>query len=143
MARAIPDHGREPARRARGRRAGGLALPAEATSLARGLRRAPLTEFARVFLLSLVVPLAPAAIAPSARAAEPAPAWTPPPLPPCTCRAEGRVFDMGEEACLATLEGPRMAICAMDQNVTSWKPTARTCPSARRGNPAGQVSSTT
>jgi hypothetical protein len=57
-----------------------------------------------------------------------------PVLPPCTCRALGRVFDMGEEACLETPRGPRMAICGMDQNVSAWKSTERTCPSASRGD---------
>ncbi len=55
-----------------------------------------------------------------------------PELPPCTCRAAGRVFEMGETTCLDTPSGPRQAICAMDQNVTSWRPTANACPSASR-----------
>ena len=56
-----------------------------------------------------------------------------PVLPPCTCRADGRVFDMGETTCLQTPSGPRLAVCAMDQNVTSWRSTANACPSAGRG----------
>ncbi len=49
-------------------------------------------------------------------------------LPPCTCRAEGREFDMGASICLQTPEGRRIATCEMDQNVTSWRPTERRCP---------------
>lgn len=74
-----------------------------------------------------------------ARAAEPGPGMAAPELPPCTCRAQGKVFDMGEQICLATPDGPRMALCAMDQNVTSWKPTAQTCPSASRRAPPGRT----
>lgn len=55
-----------------------------------------------------------------------------PSLPPCTCRAAGRVFEMGETTCLDTPSGPRLAVCAMDQNVSSWRATANSCPSASR-----------
>jgi hypothetical protein len=55
-----------------------------------------------------------------------------PGLPPCTCRAAGRVFEMGETTCLETPSGPRLAVCAMDQNVSSWRATSNTCPSANR-----------
>lgn len=92
---------------------------------------------------ALLLALAAAPLWSEARAADAAPSrggpfpdrrgLAEPVLPPCTCRAQGRLFDMGEEACLATPDGPRLAICAMDQNVSSWKPTARTCPSASRG----------
>lgn len=53
-------------------------------------------------------------------------------LPPCTCRAAGRVFEMGETTCLDTPSGPRLAVCAMDQNVSSWRATTNSCPSANR-----------
>jgi hypothetical protein len=56
-----------------------------------------------------------------------------PRLPPCTCRAKGQVFQMGETVCLDTPEGPRLALCAMDQNVSSWRRTPTACPSARAG----------
>ncbi len=39
---------------------------------------------------------------------------------PCTCRAPGHVYNLGEEACLATPQGPRRATCIMTLNVTSW-----------------------
>jgi hypothetical protein len=56
-----------------------------------------------------------------------------PTLPPCTCRAQGRVFQMGETVCLETADGPRPALCVMDQNVTSWRRMPGICPSARAG----------
>jgi hypothetical protein len=45
----------------------------------------------------------------------------------CECRAQGKAFGQGEEICL----GNSMAVCAMDQNVTTWKRTNKSCPSAR------------
>ncbi|MFO1151794.1 MAG: hypothetical protein U1E62_25745 [Alsobacter sp.] len=59
-----------------------------------------------------------------------------PGLPPCTCRAKGQVFQMGETVCLDTPDGPRLALCAMDQNVSSWRRTPTACPSARAGGRA-------
>jgi hypothetical protein len=56
-----------------------------------------------------------------------------PRLPPCTCRAKGREFQMGESVCLDTPDGPRLALCVMDQNVSSWRRTPAACPSARAG----------
>ncbi len=47
-------------------------------------------------------------------------------MPECQCRAAGALFSMGEELCIAG----QMAVCAMDQNVTTWRRTGRTCPSA-------------
>jgi hypothetical protein len=46
----------------------------------------------------------------------------------CYCRAQGRMFAVGESVCLRTAEGPRMAECEMVTNVTSWGLTARPCP---------------
>jgi hypothetical protein len=46
----------------------------------------------------------------------------------CRCRARGALFSMGEEICI----GGQMAVCAMDQNVTTWRRTGRTCPAAGR-----------
>jgi hypothetical protein len=46
----------------------------------------------------------------------------------CFCRAEGRMFAYGESACLRTPEGPRMAQCLMELNVTSWTLTSQLCP---------------
>ncbi len=46
----------------------------------------------------------------------------------CACRALGRMFSVGETACLATAEGPRLAECGMVLNNTSWRFTQRPCP---------------
>ncbi|KAA2242365.1 hypothetical protein F0L46_02855 [Salinarimonas soli] len=46
----------------------------------------------------------------------------------CYCRAQGRQFGMGEQVCLRSPEGPRMARCVMDLNVTSWRFTQDPCP---------------
>ena len=46
----------------------------------------------------------------------------------CMCRAQGRLFQLGEKICLRTAEGPRMAECQMVTNVTSWGLTERPCP---------------
>jgi hypothetical protein len=44
------------------------------------------------------------------------------------CRAQGRLFELGEKICLRTADGPRMAECRMVTNVTSWGMTERPCP---------------
>ena len=41
--------------------------------------------------------------------------------PQCTCRAFGRSFELGQTACLQTPKGPRMAVCVMVLNMTSWQ----------------------
>jgi hypothetical protein len=46
----------------------------------------------------------------------------------CYCLAKGRRFGMGEQVCLRGPDGPRMARCVMDLNVTSWRPTGESCP---------------
>jgi hypothetical protein len=38
----------------------------------------------------------------------------------CTCRAPGKRVHVGESLCLATPDGPRLATCTMNQNITSW-----------------------
>ncbi len=40
--------------------------------------------------------------------------------PPCTCRAQGRDFLVGEMICLSTSAGARLATCSMALNNTSW-----------------------
>jgi hypothetical protein len=45
----------------------------------------------------------------------------------CTCRALGRNFDLGGTACLTTPDGPRLAVCDMVLNNTSWKFSATPC----------------
>ncbi len=49
-------------------------------------------------------------------------------LPDCYCRAAGRIFEEGEEACLQTAEGPRIAQCSMELNVMSWRVRSSPCP---------------
>ncbi len=39
----------------------------------------------------------------------------------CTCRAQGRDFQLGERACLATPNGARLATCGMVLNNSSWE----------------------
>jgi hypothetical protein len=46
----------------------------------------------------------------------------------CYCRAQGRMFAVGESACLRTATGPRLAECGMVLNNTSWQFTERPCP---------------
>ena len=41
--------------------------------------------------------------------------------PECACRARGQSFAVGTEICLSTPDGLQRLLCAMDQNVTSWK----------------------
>ncbi len=53
------------------------------------------------------------------------------PTQQCECRARGKAFTLGEQICL----NGRMATCAMDQNVTSWRPTSDICPNARNFTP--------
>jgi hypothetical protein len=44
--------------------------------------------------------------------------------PFCECRSAGQVFIQGQSTCL----NGQVAVCSMDQNVTTWKPTGQTCP---------------
>jgi hypothetical protein len=46
----------------------------------------------------------------------------------CFCHAQGRMFAYGESVCLRTPQGPRLAQCQMELNVTSWTFTERPCP---------------
>ncbi|MBB6168022.1 hypothetical protein [Chelatococcus composti] len=49
---------------------------------------------------------------------------------PCTCRAQGRDYEIGAVVCLSTSAGPRLATCGMELNNTSWKLTSEPCPDA-------------
>ena len=60
-----------------------------------------------------------------------------PPLPPCTCRLFGESVPLGTRMCMRTPAGARIAICGLDQNVTSWKASGSPCEEASR--PAGGV----
>ncbi|HEX2727544.1 MAG TPA: hypothetical protein VHN20_17100 [Beijerinckiaceae bacterium] len=48
--------------------------------------------------------------------------------PDCICRAQGRTFAVGQNACLQTPAGPRVAECGMVLNNTSWRVTELPCP---------------
>jgi hypothetical protein len=39
----------------------------------------------------------------------------------CTCRYQGRDYDVGQNVCLSTPRGARMATCGMVLNNTSWQ----------------------
>ncbi|MBQ0819985.1 hypothetical protein KBI52_07120 [Microvirga sp. HBU67558] len=46
----------------------------------------------------------------------------------CYCRAQGKMFAVGEKVCLKTTEGPKLAQCQMEINVMSWTITEVPCP---------------
>lgn len=39
----------------------------------------------------------------------------------CTCRSQGRDYELGKSVCLPTPKGARIAICGMVLNNTSWQ----------------------
>ena len=45
----------------------------------------------------------------------------------CTCRSQGRDFELGQSTCLQTPKGARIATCGMVLNNTSWKFTETPC----------------
>jgi hypothetical protein len=45
----------------------------------------------------------------------------------CTCRSQGRDFELGQSTCLQTPSGARIATCGMVLNNTSWQFTATPC----------------
>ena len=49
-------------------------------------------------------------------------------LADCTCRSQGRDYELGKSVCLPTPKGARIATCGMVLNNTSWQFTGRTCP---------------
>lgn len=42
-------------------------------------------------------------------------------LADCTCRSQGRDYELGKSVCLQTPKGARIAICGMVLNNTSWQ----------------------
>ena len=54
----------------------------------------------------------------------------------CTCRAPGRRVELGATACLPTPNGPRLARCVMDVNITSWQNLDLPCPVSSAPEPA-------
>jgi len=45
----------------------------------------------------------------------------------CTCRAKGRRVHLGDTLCLDTAEGPRVAMCIKNQNLTFWSFSSEGC----------------
>ena len=98
-----------------------------------GVRLAP------VFMTSLLV-VAGLAVGSSLALAEPETrkvageelGWTPPALPECTCRAQGKTFQLGQQVCLSTPDGFRLAQCELTQNVTNWRFSSNDCVTSQR-----------
>jgi hypothetical protein len=42
-------------------------------------------------------------------------------LADCTCRSQGRDYELGKSVCLQTPKGARIATCGMVLNNTSWQ----------------------
>ncbi|MEK0085321.1 hypothetical protein [Benzoatithermus flavus] len=70
----------------------------------------------------------------------------PPGTRPCTCRAHGRSYGLGERVCLESPAGWRIAECRLAGNVTSWVFGPQSCHldaalglSPRAGSAAGPV----
>jgi hypothetical protein len=53
------------------------------------------------------------------------------PTQECECRARGKAFTIGEQICL----NGTVAICDMNQNVTTWRSTRDACPNAQLFTP--------
>ena len=45
----------------------------------------------------------------------------------CTCRSQGRDYDLGQSVCLQSPKGARIATCGMVLNNTSWHFTEMPC----------------
>ena len=45
----------------------------------------------------------------------------------CTCRSQGRDYELGKSVCLSTPKGARIATCGMVLNNTSWQFTETPC----------------
>jgi hypothetical protein len=58
-------------------------------------------------------------------------------LPECTCRYNGQHLPLGALRCLQTPDGPRLAECVKEGNVTSWRPSRNPCPEALLVSPRG------
>ena len=64
-----------------------------------------------------------------------APAFVP--VHPCTCRLRGEDVELGERRCVVTPQGTHAAVCVMEGNVTSWRPSQEGCPQASLPHPRG------
>ncbi len=58
----------------------------------------------------------------------------------CTCRAQGREFQLGERACLTTPNGARLATCGMVLNNSSWQFSETPCTVSAVAPPAQPAS---
>jgi hypothetical protein len=58
----------------------------------------------------------------------------------CTCRAQGREFQLGERACLTTPQGTRVATCGMVLNNSSWQFSETPCTVSAVAPPAQPAS---
>ncbi len=54
-----------------------------------------------------------------------------PVLPECTCRYRGQNLSLGEHICLMSENGPRLAECVREGNVTSWRQGSEGCTLSR------------
>jgi hypothetical protein len=93
-------------------------------------RRASLLALSSAVLLGLALGTTPR---PAGAVAEDRVQRGPIPGVRCSCRANGRNYELGERACIATPGGPRLARCALVQNVTSWAIEAEGCQVSRLG----------
>jgi hypothetical protein len=53
----------------------------------------------------------------------------------CTCRAKGRRVHLGDTLCLDTAEGPRIAMCIKNQNLTFWSFSSEGCALSSAASP--------
>ncbi len=58
-------------------------------------------------------------------------AAAPKPVVNCTCRYRGSNYHIGDEICLNSPSGPKMATCDMVLNNTSWSMSETPCPTAK------------
>jgi hypothetical protein len=57
----------------------------------------------------------------------------------CTCRANGRNYQLGQTACLSTPQGFRLATCGMVLNNTSWRISSDGCVAAEADTSSAQL----
>lgn len=50
------------------------------------------------------------------------------PYPECRCQNYGNYYKVGQEACIKTNKGPRMARCILKLNVSFWEWLDQPCP---------------
>lgn len=84
-----------------------------------------MSRFASVIFVLLLASAAPAAAVEFNHAEKPFVA-----VHNCTCRLNGEEIALGAYRCIATPEGTHEAICVLEQNVTSWRPSRDGCPQA-------------